>query len=108
MIRGTLTNIRIRNQMLDGVVGYSRLHPRRRPAGLRLRRSYELPEAGTPLVVWVVSAGSVKLVTGQPKVPRCSASKPSSPNPERIHRSNLIVWACSLEFPAGESADSLG
>ena len=44
MIRGTFANIRLRNQLLDGVDGrlHPRLHPGRRPAGVHLRRRAEL------------------------------------------------------------------
>ena len=83
MIRGTFANIRLRNQLLDGVEGgFTRdFTPGRRPAGLHLRRRAELPggrhPAGRP------GGQGVRLrarrATGPPRAPRCWASRPSSP-----------------------------
>ena len=84
MIRGTFANIRLRNQLLDGVAGrlHPRLHPRRR-ADDDLRRGAELRRGGHP----AGGAGrqgvrlGLRRATGRPRAPRCSASGPSSPSP---------------------------
>ena len=116
MIRGTFANIRLRNQLLDGVEGgYTRDFTRARTprrAVVHLRRvAPHYAAAGIPLVVLAgAEYGSGPRATGRPRAPRCSASRPSSPSRyERIHRSNLIgMGVIPLQFPAGETAKSLG
>lgn len=113
MIRGTFANIRIKNQLLDGVEGgYTRDFTQEGgPQAAVYDAAMNYQEAGVPLVVlggkeygsgssrdWAAKGTSllgVKAVIAQ--------------SYERIHRSNLIgMGVLPLQFPAGESADSLG
>jgi aconitate hydratase len=112
MIRGTFANIRLKNQLLDGVEGG---FTRNFLAGGEQTSIYDASmayqAAGVPLVVlagkeygsgssrdWAAKGTTllgVKAVIAQ--------------SYERIHRSNLIgMGVIPLQFPAGESADSLG
>ena len=83
MIRGTFANIRLRNQLLDGVEGgftrdflaggeqttiYDARQTTRRPAS----RWSSWPARST---------APAPRATGPPRAPRCSASRPSSPSP---------------------------
>ncbi|MFI7482694.1 aconitate hydratase [Kocuria sp. M1R5S2] len=113
MIRGTFANIRIKNQLLDGVEGgFTRDFTQDGgPQAAVYDASMNYKEAGVPLVVlggkeygsgssrdWAAKGTSllgVKAVIAQ--------------SYERIHRSNLIgMGVLPLQYPAGESADSLG
>ncbi|MFB9068828.1 aconitate hydratase AcnA [Pseudofulvimonas gallinarii] len=111
MVRGTFANIRIRNQMLEGVEGG---HTRHIPSGEQLSiydASMRYQAAGTPLVV---IAGQ-EYGTGSS---RDWAAKGTNllgikaviaESFERIHRSNLVGFGVlPLQFRAGESARSLG
>jgi aconitate hydratase len=111
MVRGTFANIRIRNQMLDGVEGGFTRHI---PSGEQLSiydASMRYQAAGTPLVViagqeygtgssrdWAAKGTNllgVKAVIAQ--------------SFERIHRSNLVGFGVlPLQFRPGESAQTLG
>ncbi|MFA9271711.1 MAG: aconitate hydratase, partial [Baekduiaceae bacterium] len=111
MIRGTFANIRLRNQLAPGTEGGI---TRKLPEGEQMS-IYEASEKylaeGTPLVVlggkeygsgsardWAAKGTNllgVKAVIAQ--------------SFERIHRSNLVgMGVLPLQFPEGESADSLG
>lgn len=113
MIRGTFANIRLRNQLLDGVEGgYTRdFTMTDAPQSFIYDASVNYQEAGTPLVIlagaeygsgssrdWAAKGTSllgVKAVITQ--------------SFERIHRSNLIgMGVLPLQFPAGESWETLG
>ena len=111
MVRGTFANIRIRNQMLEGVEGG---HTRHIPSGEQLSiydASMRYQAAGTPLLV---IAGQ-EYGTGSS---RDWAAKGTNllgiraviaESFERIHRSNLVGFGVlPLQFRAGESARSLG
>ncbi len=112
MIRGTFANIRLRNQLAPGTEGG---FTRDFTAGGEVTTVFEASEnylaAGTPLVVlagkeygsgssrdWAAKGTSllgVKAVIAE--------------SYERIHRSNLIgMGVIPLQFPQGESAESLG
>ncbi len=112
MIRGTFANIRLRNRLLDGVEGG---FTRNFLAGGEQTTIYDAAqayaEAGVPLVVlagkeygsgssrdWAAKGTAllgVRVVVAE--------------SFERIHRSNLIgMGVLPLQFPAGESAASLG
>jgi aconitate hydratase len=119
MIRGTFANIRLRNRLLDqfnehrGVEGgYTRdfTHPDA-PQAFIYDASERYQAAGTPLVIlagkeygsgssrdWAAKGTNllgVKVVVAE--------------SFERIHRSNLIgMGVLPLQFPAGQTADSLG
>ena len=113
MIRGTFANIRIKNQLLDGVEGgYTRDFTQEGgPQAAVYDASINYQEAGVPLVV----LGGKEYGSGSS---RDWAAKGTSllgvkaviaESYERIHRSNLIgMGVLPLQYPAGESADTLG
>ncbi|MGO1769715.1 MAG: aconitate hydratase AcnA [Microbacterium sp.] len=113
MIRGTFANIRLRNQLLDGVEGgYTRDFTQAEgPQSFIYDASQNYQEQGIPLVV----LGGKEYGSGSS---RDWAAKGTSllgvhavitESFERIHRSNLIgMGVVPLQFPEGESADSLG
>jgi aconitate hydratase len=113
MIRGTFANIRLKNQLLDGVEGgYTRDFTQPdAPQSFIYDAAQNYAASGTPLVIlagaeygsgssrdWAAKGTSllgVKAVITQ--------------SFERIHRSNLIgMGVLPLQFPAGESIESLG
>jgi aconitate hydratase len=111
MMRGTFANVRIKNLLLDGVEGGFTEYL---PSGEQMSiydASMRYQEEGIPLVVlagkeygtgssrdWAAKGTSllgVKAVVAE--------------SYERIHRSNLVgMGVLPLEFPRGESAESLG
>ncbi len=113
MIRGTFANIRLRNLLLDGVSGgYTRdFTVDGGPQAFIYDAAQHYAAAGTPLVV----LGGTEYGSGSS---RDWAAKGTSllgvkavivQSFERIHRSNLIgMGVVPLQFPAGESAASLG
>ncbi|KQR54468.1 aconitate hydratase [Leifsonia sp. Leaf336] len=113
MIRGTFANIRLRNQLLDGVEGgYTRDFTQPDgPQSFIYDASQNYQAQGTPLVV----LGGKEYGSGSS---RDWAAKGTSllgvravitESFERIHRSNLIgMGVVPLQFPAGESIESLG
>ncbi|MDH5152621.1 aconitate hydratase AcnA [Kocuria palustris] len=113
MIRGTFANIRIKNQLLDGVEGgFTRDFTQEGgPQATVYDAAMNYQEAGVPLVV----LGGKEYGSGSS---RDWAAKGTSllgvravitESYERIHRSNLIgMGVLPLQFPRGESADSLG
>ncbi|MFD0899968.1 aconitate hydratase AcnA [Actinomadura sediminis] len=113
MIRGTFANIRLRNQLLDGVEGgYTRDFTQEgAPQSFIYDAAQSYAAQGTPLVViagkeygsgssrdWAAKGTAllgVRAVIAQ--------------SYERIHRSNLIgLGVLPLQFKEGESAESLG
>ncbi len=117
MIRGTFANIRLRNQLLDGVEGgFTRSFlasddPRTAPQTTIFEASEAYAAAGVPLVIlagteygsgssrdWAAKGTAllgVKAVIAQ--------------SYERIHRSNLIgMGVIPLQFPAGKTAEDMG
>ncbi|MET9213063.1 aconitate hydratase AcnA [Nocardia sp. NPDC003239] len=113
MIRGTFANIRLRNQLLDDVSGgYTRdFTLEGGPQAFIYDASQNYQAAGIPLVV----LGGKEYGSGSS---RDWAAKGTSllgvkavitESFERIHRSNLIgMGVVPLQFPAGQSAASLG
>jgi aconitate hydratase len=113
MIRGTFANIRLRNQLLDGVEGgYTRdFSQEGGPQSFIYDASQNYQAAGTPLVIF----GGKEYGSGSS---RDWAAKGTSllgvkavitESFERIHRSNLIgMGVVPLQFPAGESWATLG
>ncbi len=113
MIRGTFANIRLKNQLLDGVEGgYTRDFTQPdAPQSFIYDASQNYQAAGTPLVIF----GGKEYGSGSS---RDWAAKGTSllgvkavivESFERIHRSNLIgMGVVPLQFPAGESWASLG
>jgi aconitate hydratase len=112
MIRGTFANIRLKNLLLDGVEGgFTRNFLAGGEQTTIFEASQAYQAAGVPLVIlagkeygsgssrdWAAKGTSllgVKAVIAE--------------SYERIHRSNLIgMGVVPLQFPAGQSADSLG
>jgi aconitate hydratase len=113
MIRGTFANIRLKNQLLNGVEGgYTRdFTTAEGDQSFIYNAAQNYAAAGIPLVIlagkeygsgssrdWAAKGTSllgVKAVIAE--------------SFERIHRSNLIgMGVIPLQFPAGENADSLG
>lgn len=113
MIRGTFANIRLRNQLLNDVEGgYTRDFTKPEgPQSFIYDASSNYQAQGTPLVI----LGGKEYGSGSS---RDWAAKGTSllgvravitESFERIHRSNLIgMGVLPLQFPAGQSADSLG
>jgi aconitate hydratase len=116
MIRGTFANIRIRNELVPGVEGgFTRDFTAGEGGAAPVESVYEAAQhylaAGTPLVV----LGGKEYGSGSS---RDWAAKGTSllgvravitESFERIHRSNLIgMGVLPLQFPSGESRDSLG
>ncbi len=113
MIRGTFANIRLKNQLLDGVEGgYTRDFTQESgPQSFIYDASMNYQAAGIPLVIF----GGKEYGSGSS---RDWAAKGTSllgvkavivESFERIHRSNLIgMGVVPLQFPAGESVESLG
>jgi aconitate hydratase len=113
MIRGTFANIRLRNQLLDGVEGgYTRdFTEPGGPQAFIYDASQHYQAQNTPLIV----LGGKEYGSGSS---RDWAAKGTSllgvkaviaESFERIHRSNLIgMGVVPLQFPAGETAASLG
>lgn len=113
MVRGTFANIRLQNQLLDGVTGgYTRDFTQEGgPQAFIYDAAMNYKEAGTPLVV----VGGKEYGTGSS---RDWAAKGTlllgvkaviAESFERIHRSNLIgMGVVPLQFPEGESWKSLG
>jgi aconitate hydratase len=113
MIRGTFANIRLRNQLLDGVSGgYTRDFTQDGgPQAFIYDAAQNYAAQGTPLVV----LGGKEYGSGSS---RDWAAKGTAllgvkavivESFERIHRSNLIgMGVLPLQFPQGESASSLG
>ncbi|MEQ0563339.1 aconitate hydratase AcnA [Amycolatopsis sp. NEAU-NG30] len=113
MIRGTFANIRLRNQLLDDVQGgYTRDFTQEgAPQAFIYDAAQNYAAQGIPLVV----LGGKEYGSGSS---RDWAAKGTSllgvravitESFERIHRSNLIgMGVIPLQFPAGESASSLG
>ncbi len=112
MIRGTFANIRLRNQLLDGVEGgFTRDFTQGGEQSSVYDAAQSYAEAGTPLVIlsgkeygsgssrdWAAKGTAllgVKAVIAE--------------SYERIHRSNLIgMGVLPLQYPQDETAESLG
>lgn len=112
MIRGTFSNIRIKNELLDGVEGgFTRDFTKDGEQAYVYDAAMNYQEAGIPLVV----LGGKEYGSGSS---RDWAAKGTSllgvravivESFERIHRSNLIgMGVLPLQFPEGESAQTLG
>ena len=111
MIRGTLANIRLRNRLLDGVEGgYTRnLLTGEQESIFDASQAYQA--AGIPLVV----LGGKEYGSGSSRdwaakgTALLGVKAVIAESFERIHRSNLIgMGVVPLQFPAGQSAESLG
>jgi len=113
MIRGTFANIRLKNQLLDGVEGgFTRDFTT--PDGSQsfiFDASTAYVAAGTPLVILAGKEyGSGSSRDWAAKGTRLlGVSAVIAESFERIHRSNLIgMGVIPLQFPSGQTAQSLG
>ncbi|MGY5317754.1 aconitate hydratase AcnA [Neomicrococcus lactis] len=113
MIRGTFANIRIKNELLDGVEGgFTRDFTQEgAPQAYVYDASQNYQAAGTPLVV----LAGAEYGTGSSRdwaakgTALLGVKAVIARSYERIHRSNLIgMGVLPLQFPEGESADTLG
>ena len=113
MIRGTFANIRLQNQLLDGVQGgFTRDFTQEgAPQTTIYDASQNYQAAGIPLVV----LGGKEYGSGSSRDWAAKGTKllgvaaVISESFERIHRSNLIgMGVLPMQFPAGENAESLG
>ncbi len=111
MIRGTFANIRLRNQLLDGVEGGFTKNLLTGEQETIFDASQAYQEAGIPLVV----LGGKEYGSGSSRdwaakgTALLGVKAVITESFERIHRSNLIgMGVLPLQFPAGENADSLG
>ncbi len=113
MIRGTFANIRLRNQLLDGVEGgFTRdFTAPGAPQAFIFDASANYQAAGIPLVVLAgkeYGSGSSRDWAAK-GTSLLGVRAVIAESFERIHRSNLIgMGVIPLQFPAGQSADSLG
>ena len=111
MIRGTFANIRLRNRLLDGVEGgYTRNFLTGEQESI-FDASQTYQAAGIPLVV----LGGKEYGSGSSRdwaakgTALLGVKAVIAESFERIHRSNLIgMGVVPLQFPAGQSAESLG
>jgi aconitate hydratase len=112
MIRGTFANIRLRNLLLDGVSGgFTRDFTRDGEQSSIYDAAQNYAAQGTPLVI----LGGKEYGSGSSRdwaakgTALLGVKAVITESFERIHRSNLIgMGVVPLQFPAGESAASLG
>ncbi|MBD7981934.1 aconitate hydratase AcnA [Oerskovia merdavium] len=111
MIRGTFANIRLRNQLLDNVEGGFTFNFVKNAQDTIYDAAQDYAAAGTPLVI----LGGKEYGSGSSRdwaakgTALLGVKAVITESFERIHRSNLIgMGVLPLQFPAGESAGSLG
>ncbi|WP_129659075.1 aconitate hydratase AcnA [Rothia uropygialis] len=112
MIRGTFANIRIKNELLDGVEGgFTRDFTKGGEQSTVYDAAQNYAAEGTPLVV----LGGKEYGTGSSRDWAAKGTRllgvkaVIAESFERIHRSNLIgMGVLPLQFPEGESHASLG
>ena len=113
MIRGTFANIRLRNQIAPGTEGgFTRdFSQADAPVTTVYDASVNYQQAGIPLVVLAgkeYGSGSSRDWAAKGTA-LLGVKAVIAESYERIHRSNLIgMGVLPLQFPEGESADSLG
>ncbi len=110
MMRGTFANIRIKNEMLDGVEGGYTKGPDGAQTSI-YDASMAYQEAGTPLVIFggeQYGAGSSRDWAAKGTA-LLGVKAVIAESFERIHRSNLVgMGVIPFEFTAGDSRKSLG
>ncbi|PZR53825.1 aconitate hydratase [Xylanimonas oleitrophica] len=111
MIRGTFANIRLKNQLLDGVEGGFTYNFVKGAQDTIYDAAQDYAAQGTPLVV----LGGKEYGSGSSRdwaakgTALLGVKAVITESFERIHRSNLIgMGVLPLQFPAGENAASLG
>ena len=111
MIRGTFANIRLRNQLLDGVEGGFTKNLLTGEQTSIYDASVAYAEAGVPLVVLAgkeYGSGSSRDWAAKGTA-LLGVKAVIAESYERIHRSNLIgMGVLPLQYPAGQNAASLG
>ena len=112
MIRGTFANIRLRNQLRRGTEGgFTRDFTGDGEVTTVFEASENYLEAGTPLVVLAgkeYGSGSSRDWAAKGTA-LLGVKAVIAESYERIHRSNLIgMGVLPLQYPEGESAESLG
>ncbi|KRE62978.1 aconitate hydratase AcnA [Nostocoides sp. Soil756] len=112
MIRGTFANIRLRNLLLDDVEGgFTRNFLAGGEQTTIFDASAAYQEAGVPLVILAgkeYGSGSSRDWAAKGTA-LLGVKAVIAESYERIHRSNLIgMGVAPLQYPAGETADSLG
>ncbi len=110
MMRGTFANIRIRNEMLDGVEGgYTKGPDGKQSAIYDAAMAYQ--DAGTPLVIFggkEYGAGSSRDWAAK-GTNLLGVKAVIAESFERIHRSNLVgMGVIPFEFTGGDTRKSLG
>ncbi len=110
MMRGTFANIRIKNEMLDGVEGGYTLAPDGDQASI-YDAAMAYQEAGTPLVIFAgeqYGAGSSRDWAAKGTA-LLGVKAVIAESFERIHRSNLVgMGVIPFEFTGGDTRKSLG
>ncbi|MEL7253340.1 MAG: aconitate hydratase AcnA [Pseudomonadota bacterium] len=110
MMRGTFANIRIKNEMLDGVEGGYTLGPDGKQTSI-FEASMAWQERGVPLVVFggeQYGAGSSRDWAAKGTA-LLGVKAVIAENFERIHRSNLVgMGVIPFEFTGGDTRKSLG
>ncbi len=110
MMRGTFANIRIKNEMLDGVEGGYTNGPDGQQTSI-YEASMAYQDAGTPLVVFggeQYGAGSSRDWAAKGTA-LLGVKAVIAESFERIHRSNLVGFGViPFEFTGGDSRKSLG
>ncbi|NYF96774.1 aconitate hydratase AcnA [Janibacter cremeus] len=112
MVRGTFANIRLKNLLLDGVEGgFTRNFLAGGEQTTIFQASEAYIEAGVPLVVLAgkeYGSGSSRDWAAK-GTSLLGVGAVIAESFERIHRSNLIgMGVIPLQFPSGETAESLG
>jgi aconitate hydratase len=110
MMRGTFANIRIKNEMLDGVEGGYTYGPDGKQTSI-FDAAMAYKNAGTPLVIF----GGVEYGAGSSRdwaakgTALLGVSAVIAESFERIHRSNLVgMGVIPFEFTGGDTRKSLG
>ncbi|NDV01043.1 aconitate hydratase AcnA [Pseudoroseicyclus tamaricis] len=110
MMRGTFANIRIKNEMLDGVEGGYTLGPDGNEMAI-YDAAMAYQEQGTPLVIFAgeqYGAGSSRDWAAKGTA-LLGVKAVIAESFERIHRSNLVgMGVVPFEFTGGDSRSSLG
>ncbi len=110
MMRGTFANIRIRNEMLDGVEGGYTIGPDGQQTSI-YEAAMAYQEAGVPLVIFAgieYGAGSSRDWAAK-GTNLLGVRAVIAESFERIHRSNLVgMGVVPLEFTNGETRKTLG
>src|SRR4051794_14729940 len=111
MIRGTFANIRLRNQLVPGVEGGFTVNHLTGEQTTIYAASESYQDAGVPLVILAgkeYGSGSSRDWAAKGTM-LLGVRAVIAESYERIHRSNLIgMGVLPLQYPAGESAQSLG